>query len=507
MAPSGFPMRLAAPPLALAAVLALAQPAAAFDTGHHFDLTAAALVEQGFGGPAVRQAQIANWVTDYLNTPVYPDQTLARQFDLMHFDDLPSDAAVRARWAGTVANTRRVVEAAAARDDAEGVLTALGMTLHAVQDFYSHSNWVEAHPRGPDGAYRTETFFSDPMPGVPLRTSMHPDRAAVPEQAHGDYYRGMNKDSHVRRGWSEAYVFAHAGTREWVNAVRGWAEAKRPGIWSACASWRPGEALERDLRRQVVVARRLSSWGSFGYLSNFAFVRQVVPTGVDGHWKGNGSGSFVGTILTAIGGPSPRSSVVADRAIALAPQLVEGLARWNTPPRVIALLAATGGGGGVDGHPLDGRAVVVRTLAVRALRRGLDLVGPPDLYSRITVAGQPFVEAPQIDRDASTPAWAALAVVPRGTRRVPIEYALFDQDFPARDDKVDLTATGALRFWYEPATGRVGGLPAGARVEPSRGGDGVIVTVQGRDAEVRLRLTGARLAPASGRFESREAGI
>lgn len=507
MAPSGSPMRRVAPPLALAAVLALAQPAAAFDTGHHFDLTAAALAEQGFGRPAVRQAQIANWVTDYLNTPVYPDQTLARRFDLLHFDDLPNDAAVRARWMGTVANTRRVVEAAAAQGDAEGVLTALGMTLHAVQDFYSHSNWTEAHPREPGGAYRTETFFSDPMPGMLLRTSMHPDRAATPEQAHGDYFRGMNKDSHVRRGWSEAYVFAHAGSREWVGAVRGWAEAVRPGIWAACSAWRPDAEAERDSRRQIVVARRLSSFGSFGALSNFAFVRQVVPTGVDGHWKGNGSGSFVGTLLAAIGGPSPRSSAVATRAIALAPPLVEGLARWNTPPRVMAMIAANGGGGGISGISLEGRAVVVRTLAVRALTAGIDPVGAPDLYSRVAVGGQTFIEAPQRDRDASTPAWAALALVPPGTRRVPIAYALFDEDYPDTDDPVALTAAGPLRFWYEPATGRVGGLPADARVEPSRVDEGVIVTVRGRDAEVRLRLTSARLAPAHGRFESREAGI
>lgn len=507
MARMGFSSRLAAPPLAVAAVLAMASPAAAFDTGHHFDLTAAALQEQGFGRPAVRQAQIANWVTDYMNTPVYPDQRLARQFDLFHFDDLPTDAAVRARWAGTVANTRRVVEAAAARDDVEGVLTAMGMTLHAVQDFYSHSNWVEGHPRAPGAAYRTETYFSDPEPLLPLRTSMHPDRALRPTHAHGDYFRGMNKDSHVRRGWSEAYLFAHAGTREWVNAVRGWAEAVRPGIWSACAAWRPPEAADRDLRRQVVVARRLSSWGSFGFLSDFAFVRQVVPTGADGHWKGNGSGSFVGTILTAIGGPSPRSSAVAARAIALAPSLVDGLATWNTPPRVIAALASMGGGGGVSGQPFGGRAIKVRTLSVRTLHGGLDPLTPPDLYSRVKVGGQAFVEAPQIDRATATPAWTSLAVVPAGARRVPIEYTLFDQDFPEADDQVELTPAGSLRFWYEPVTGRVGGLPAGARVAPSRIDDGVVVTVRGRDAEVRLRLTSARLAPAAGRFESREAGI
>src|SRR3989338_7575984 len=102
MAPVGSPKHALAPTLALVAVLAAASPVAAFDPGHHFDLTAAVLAAQGFAPPAVRQAQVANWVTDYLNTPVYPDRTLARQFDLLHFDDLPTDAAVRERWAGTV---------------------------------------------------------------------------------------------------------------------------------------------------------------------------------------------------------------------------------------------------------------------------------------------------------------------------------------------------------------------------------------------------------------------
>ena len=498
-------MRFAAPALALAGVLAAASPAAAFDTGHHFDLTDAVLTEHGLGRDAVRQAQVANWITDYLNTPVYPDRALARKFDLMHFDDLAEDEAVRARWAGVVRNTRRVVEDAARRNDPEDVITALGMSLHGVQDFYSHSNWVDLHPRRAGAPYGTVTYLRDPNTDGPLRTSLDPKRAHRKAEAHGDYFKGMNKDSHVRAGWRDAYVFAHAATHEWTDAVRGWAEAARPGIWARCRAWRADAAAARDLRRQVVVAQRLSSWGSAGLLSELAIVRKLIPTGADGHWKGNGSGDFVATLLASLTGPSPRASAVATRAIALVPGLVEGLAEPAAEATLTPRLAAAAAG--LATPPIGGRAVIVRTLGIRAMGAGLDPTSPPDFYSRVTIGKQRFLEAPQIDRDAPAPAWTSLAVTAPGARRVPITYTLVDEDYPDVDDPVDLTPTGPLRFWYEPATGRVGGLPPGARVAPSRVDGGVVITVRGAAAEVRLRVSSGRLAEPGGRLEVREAGI
>lgn len=499
------PKRLVTPLLALAILVGAAAPAAAFDTGHHFDLTASVLKAKGLGDAAVRQAQVANWISDYLNTPVYPDRTLARQFDLMHFDDLADDEAVRIRWAGTVRNTRRVVQDAARRGDAEGVLTALGMTLHAVQDFYSHSNWVELHPREPGGPYRATTYFRDAAPPGPMRTSLDPKRASHVDLAHGDYFKGMNKDSHVRQGWDEAYLFAHAATDEWAEAVKGWTEAARPGFWAACEAWRPDAATRRDLRKQLVAAQRLSSWGSAGFMSDLAFFRRLVPTGADGHWKGNGSGDFVATLLASLTGPSPRASAVAARAIELVPHLVEGLKAPGPQDAFAPALTAMAEAAGLAAPAPGQRAIVVRTLGVRALEGGLDPASPPDFFCRVEVAGQRFLEAPQIDRAAITPAWTAIAVVPADDRRVPIAYALTDEDYPDVDDPVALTAGGKLRFWFEPASGRVGGLPPGATAEPLPGG--AVVTVRGAAAEVRLRVTSARLAPEGGRLEIREAGI
>jgi hypothetical protein len=500
--------RCAAPFAAFALVLGTAGPAAAFDTGHHFDLTAAALGEHRFTRSAVRQVQLAGWMTDYMNTPVFPDRRLARQFEALHFDDLGTDQAVRHRWAGLVANSRRAAIAAAEAGDVEGVLTVLGMSLHAAQDFYSHSNWVEIHPRAPGAPFRTETYFSDPAPGAPLRTALAPGRSRGPDLVHGDYYRGMNKDSYVRQGWREAYVFAHVGTVEWVAAVRGWAEGARPGIWAECAAWRPSPLAARALRTQVVMAERLSAFGSAGFLSGLPAVRRLIPTGVDGHWKGNGSGSLLGTVLASLGGRSPRASAVAERAIALVPRIVEGLDRGKPDPMRVASIAASAGGAVVPAPAPAARAIVLRTLEVRATGAALDPpIGRADLYSRIVVAGHAFTEAPQVDRQVSNPFWTSLAVVPRERRRIPITYSLFDQDFPDADDAVALTPDGPLRFWYEPETGTVGGLPPGATARPSRTGGGLVVTVRGHDAMVRLRLTSAALAPAARRLESRGPGI
>lgn len=481
----------------------LARPAEAFDTGHHFDLTGAALVSEGFTPAAVRHAQIGNWVTDYLNLPLVAEPAVIAQFDKLHFDDLPTDDAVRAQWRALVANTRGATEAAARAEDPEAILALLGMSVHAVQDFYSHSNWVELHPRAAAGPFRTATYFADPLgETLPLVTSAHPDHADEPWQAHGDYYHGMNKDSCVRAGWDEAYVFADAATREWVAAMRGWAEGVAPGSWEAVRSWRPGFSGHRDLKRQVVAAHRLSAWGSLGAVSQLGLVRRMIPTGIDGHWKGNGSGSLVGTLLATLGSASPRASSVTAKAILLAPVITSGMATPGDRGGENSTFdrAAAGPQTDVPPRPMAGKAIIVRTLAVRATHPGLDPFSRPDFYARVTIGKQTFVEATQLDRSAITPAWSAIAIVPANQRRLPLSYALWDQDYPDPDDRVAITpGSGVLRCWLDPATGEVGGLPPGVRAEP--GPDGAVdLLAQGPDAELRVRVAvvGLTTAPRPG---------
>src|SRR5262249_2923652 len=144
-------------PLGLALLL-LPAPAGAFDTGHHADLTREVLKEQGFSQGASDAVVVENWLVDYfVNDPVSP---LQKDCDVLHFDNAQSTTAIRNYWGRLTVNSRKAVEDAAREKDALKLLTLLGVSLHAVQDFYTHSNWVETHPRASADPYRSETWFS-----------------------------------------------------------------------------------------------------------------------------------------------------------------------------------------------------------------------------------------------------------------------------------------------------------------------------------------------------------
>ena len=150
----------------------------AFDTGPHFDLTRAVLSERGFGESAIKIAQVENWLTDYYSST--PTARGAERDDLekLHFDNLFSTEETVRYWGWFMNNLREATRQAAKDNDALAMLTTLSMALHATQDFYSHSNWVESHPRSSGGAYRTETFLGGGLaglpPGVQLVTGKYP---------------------------------------------------------------------------------------------------------------------------------------------------------------------------------------------------------------------------------------------------------------------------------------------------------------------------------------------
>ena len=59
--------------VAVVALALFSQPAAAFDTSPHFDITGDALTAEGFGTNSVRVAQVNNWFVDlYVNSKDVP---------------------------------------------------------------------------------------------------------------------------------------------------------------------------------------------------------------------------------------------------------------------------------------------------------------------------------------------------------------------------------------------------------------------------------------------------
>lgn len=185
-----------------------------------------------------------------------------KDLERLHFDNLYSTVQVQRYWGHLARNSRTAIKEAARQNDPLKALALLGASLHAVQDFYTHSNWVETHARG-GGGYRTETFFgSPPGLGLDLYTGYYPNDkpAGQGREPHGTYTSGMNHDSYVRPRWDEAYVFAYAASRQWTAAMGNWAEAENPGFWSRVKTFGVAGQDAADLKTDLNAAYRISEW-------------------------------------------------------------------------------------------------------------------------------------------------------------------------------------------------------------------------------------------------------
>jgi hypothetical protein len=176
---------------------------------HHEDITKRGLTKndryEGAGFSPAAASAIA-WHADYIDSYLYNplfwtegivgdkslarlDAALAGYADLakLHFDDTFDTGGLRANWqrysAGTLAGLYW-----ASLQGANGDLGAgqniLGVSFHAVQDFYSHSNWVD------DPARRCKTWFQLPAAQrsqVSLYTGAYERPRSNAPQHHGAY--------------------------------------------------------------------------------------------------------------------------------------------------------------------------------------------------------------------------------------------------------------------------------------------------------------------------------
>ena len=162
-------------------------------------------------------------------------------------------------------------------------MAVLGISLHAVQDFYAHSNWVEdpvaENGRGGPGVSslgygETPTWFDVPPE---VRRQLVGNRAVytgvkgIP-RGHGNWQSnknknlrgGLNKDWPGRPKYQEAYVTAYFATRQWIRAVRVLA-GQRAAVEARDVAARHGSASARrqgrrgDLDLQRALAGR---WGA-----------------------------------------------------------------------------------------------------------------------------------------------------------------------------------------------------------------------------------------------------
>ncbi len=138
---------------------------------------------QGPGGPGAAAGSTAAdalaWHADYVDSYLYNPlwwfgptsgggparlgAALMARSELikLHFDDLASTVQIRRMWQRYLGGTVAALVWAAEHDDIHAARNAIGCGLHAMQDFYSHSTWVDA------GGRRTLTWFEAATPVRP----------------------------------------------------------------------------------------------------------------------------------------------------------------------------------------------------------------------------------------------------------------------------------------------------------------------------------------------------
>jgi len=436
----------------VAALLLLARPAGelrAFDHGPHFDLTRDALGAEGFGNTAIEVVQVGNWLPDYyenastnpysghadrlteflggkvwiLEGEHWPADVVAAA-DWLHFDStakltylgqehgLHNGLALEWEWWRLIRATRTASVKCANQRDIEGLLLVLGSSVHAVQDFYTHTNWVEptrADAPGYDGPgwakqgiYGSHPTWFDVPPEVrrntrPLYAGGAPgasggqanaagaDSAPAP-RGHGEWNsdgnlnlaHAVNKDSPERPCYQDAYVTAYFATRQWVQAMRTW--INNEAVWREAQQFsnRHGNQLDHDLRGAFEIEFYAGHWQGQGN-----------PYGSSQHPEGpGGSLDDLRKAVNSYHEDGPGKTVFRRKWEELVPQLV-AFALNPTPP---------------DAFPPSTRPMQSETeFACVRINRFADATawneigidsgltgGKADFYVRASVAGQQY---------------------------------------------------------------------------------------------------------------------
>ncbi|MGI9350820.1 MAG: hypothetical protein ACR2O3_04595 [Rhizobiaceae bacterium] len=394
--------------LFFAMVVNSSTPAYSFDTGHHFDMTRIVLKRENLGTDAVNTAILANWLTDYYSTaPAAFNLLLKPALNRLHFDNLETHEEVENYYYWLMRNVRELAEEAALENDRIKMLAVIGIAHHVIQDFYSHSNWSELYDRQPNGDFDVDLFprITARLKGK-LRTGSWPEQG---KYAHGDYFRGINKDSFVRPGWENALVMAHAATVNITRKIRNWAVAVRPEFWQHLGSLNFTERNRRELMRDLKSAHDISMLVKAKVLG--------LPAS-DGHWKGNLSGNNGKFTAANNAFTTWRNSFLSRyfRESDVVPRLALNLD--EPKPKGHRLLQNI--------HETGGSAIIVKVHSFQLAEsaKGLERVG-----AKITINGEPYygrIFSRDTAYDASKiPAWHEIHIEPDENAEVDILIELF----------------------------------------------------------------------------------
>jgi hypothetical protein len=236
------------------------EPAGSGREWHHEHLTRDAAVEAGWAlSAATELAWHADYVDTYLYNPLWwtrggmdrlkAAMAMREALASLHFDDLFSTPQVVAAWQRYLGGTVVGLLWARERGDVHAARNVVGASLHALQDFYSHSNWVDDRQR------RGRTWF-DLTPAERLRSPFYTGSYEVAGhhgvKPHGKYA-------------PECLVLNHSGTKAMLDiACHAMSPATKSGLCDAYRNCQTSTSVGMKTVRGVPIPKGILYLGPPG---------------------------------------------------------------------------------------------------------------------------------------------------------------------------------------------------------------------------------------------------
>jgi Tectonin domain len=383
----------------------------AFDAGHHYDLSFDAATHQGLNESTALIIAFDNLLVDYYTSQ--PLLGLGKELDKLHFDNLVTTDLVRTYWSRLTINTKSAVQEAARENNPRKIMALIGYSLHAVQDFYTHSNWADLLTAG--DYLQASTYFNTPISAkeTRLRTGKYPNSSPVVATDHGTDGVGINHDFYGRPNWINAYTTAYSASREWINAIQNWVFEVDRNIWAKVQN--PTiDAIDYTftiLQNQLMYD--LTSWF--------------------GHWKGPTSKhlpSFALATAKFLASRETSATLAFKAPLSWYYKLTFDLEKTEKVTAAVPQIPRI---------ELRKNAVIIKTNAISEDKTGtfetkIDPAGTADFYAKITVDGRKYIEAVEQNRNPVIPNWTTVAFVDDNRTTASIKYELWDQDEPENND-------------------------------------------------------------------------
>ncbi len=240
--------------------------AAAFDTWWHAECTRKAMVANGFSPDARLATQVSNYIADFMagafdkaNEEIEKKGLESLRltgsdlsYSYLHFDGVLSEAEMEQNWKllfdNTVAALKKYSTPAAVKPGFRLIVlyNIIGTSLHVVQDFYSHSNWINLYDSM--GISQMPIWFDMPQADrmkLKLCSGVYPDGSMKGQPNHSD----LNKDVSAKPLNKIAVEAAERASVDWMKRIM---EAVSEVPWAELKAY--------NIQKDVVLKKFLVTW-------------------------------------------------------------------------------------------------------------------------------------------------------------------------------------------------------------------------------------------------------